>query len=314
MGPRARTLRLADPGYPGALRRLAAPPAAIHVEGSLEGLDRAVGIVGTRRATPAALALAHAMGRAFALAGWTVVSGGAEGIDRRAHEGALEVSTGRTIGVLPTALDQPYPRAHAELFARMARRGARLSEHAASGPIHRAHFLERNRIIAALSRAVVVVQAPARSGALRTALDAGALGLPVFAVPWSPNEPLAEGGVALLVEGARACRSAADVLQVLESGRSAPALPRRRRAPRPRRDPDQEAVLAALGHEASDRDSALAGSGLSAARAQAALLHLLLAGEIVEDAQGLHRVARRSRARAGTTEPPPSEDDEGSMG
>ncbi|MFO0682533.1 MAG: DNA-processing protein DprA [Sandaracinus sp.] len=293
MGPRARTLLLDGPGYPAALRRLSSPPARLHVDGSLDGLERAVGIVGTRRATPAALELAHEMGEALAAAGWVVVSGGAEGIDRAAHEGALAARSGRTVAVLPTALDQPYPPSHAPLFSRIATRGARLSEHAERGPIYRAHFLERNRIIAALSRVVVVVQAPARSGALRTALDARQLGLPVLSVPWSPREPLAEGGVALLVDGARACRHADDVLRVLGDERPTPARkPSRAHAPR---DPDEQAVLAALGHEATSRDAVLGASGLPAARAQAALLHLLLEGQITEDAQGLHRVTRRPR-------------------
>lgn len=292
MAPRARTLLLDGPAYPASLRRLSSPPARLYVDGSLDGLERAVGIVGTRRATPAALELAHEMGEALAAAGWVVVSGGAEGIDRAAHEGALAAPEGRTVAVLPTALDQPYPPSHAPLFARIATRGARLTEHAERGPIYRGHFLERNRIIAALSRAVVVVQAPARSGALRTALDARELGLPVLSVPWSPREALAEGGVALLVDGARACRHAEDVLRVL--GDEAPA-PRKASRTRPPRDPDEQAVLAALGHEASSRDAVLGATGLPPARAQAALLHLLLEGQIAEDAQGLHRVTRRPR-------------------
>ncbi len=281
-----RTLRPEDDGYPAVLRRLRRAPRTLHVDGSLEGLERAVGIVGTRRATPRALDLARRLGRDLASAGVLVVSGGAEGIDRAAHEGALEAPGGRTIAVLPTALASPYPRAHAALFERIASRGARLTEHVSARVVRPAHFLERNRVIAALSRVVVVVQAPVRSGALRTALDARCLAIPVLAVPWSPDEPAAAGSLALLAEGAGLCRDAADVLAALgERARPSPPPPLGPGA----LDPDARAIWALLDDTASDRESVVVRSGLAVGRAQAALVQLVMAGVVHEDARGVRR-------------------------
>lgn len=278
-------LRPSDPEWPSALRRLARPPAELVVDGSLAGLARAVGIVGTRRATPSALDFAHRLARELADLGVVVVSGGAEGIDRAAHEGAMEARSGCTVAVLPTALSTPYPRRHAALFARIATRGARITEHARATRPHKAHFLERNRIIAALSCAVVVVQAPFKSGALRTASDARTLGVPVLATPWSPDEPMAEGGLALLSDGARLCRSASDVLVAMGER---PARARRAERPGPR-DDDAGRLLALLDERALDRDTLVTRSGLPAARAQALLVELLLEGAIHEDAHGIRR-------------------------
>lgn len=285
--PLGRMLSPSDADYPASLHRLARPPRRLHVDGSLEGLDRAIAIVGTRRATPAALRFTRALARALADEGWLIVSGGAEGVDREAHEGALDAPEGRTLAVLPTALASPYPTAHAALFAEIATRGARLTEHTTRATTRPAHFLERNRIIAALSRAVVVVQAPWRSGALRTAADARTLGLPVLAVPWSPDEPEAAGSLELLASGAHLCRNAQDVLRALGL-----AAPRTRARPPTRQlaltlDDDQRAVLALLDDAAIDRETLLSRTTIPAARAQAALAHLVIEGLAHEDAHGV---------------------------
>lgn len=281
-----RPLRIEDEGYPAVLRRLSDAPEVLFVDGALDGLDRAVGIVGTRRATPAALALTREMARALAELGVVIVSGGAEGIDAAAHEGALDARSGRTIAVLPTALARPFPVRHAELFERISKRGARLTEHSDPKRVLAAHFLQRNRIIAALSRAVVVIQAPSRSGALRTAVDAKALGLPVLAMPWSPNEIKAQGGLELLVRGASVVRDANDVLAVL--GESTPKK-RARAQQMSLVDPDQAAVLAAIEETAIDRETLLARVTLPIARAQAALMELVIDGRVHEDAHGVRR-------------------------
>jgi DNA processing protein len=281
-----RTLAIDDDAYPAALRALARPPTKLYVDGSLDGLDRTVGIVGTRRATPAALDLAYEMASTLAERGVLIVSGGAEGIDRAAHEGALAADRGRTLAVLPTALARPYPRAHASLFARIATRGARLSEHADTRSMHRAYFVERNRIIAALSKLVIIVQAPFGSGALRTAADAGTLGVPVAVVPWSPSEPMAAGGLELLVRGAHIVRHANDVLALLGD---APIAKRRARTSRAR-DTDEQRVLASLDETPIDRETLVMRAGLPSARAQAVLARLVIEGAVHEDAHGLRRV------------------------
>ncbi len=288
----ARALHVDDAEYPAALRRLSDPPPILHMRGTLEGLERAVGIVGTRRATPGALALTRELARTLAERGVVIVSGGAEGVDRAAHEGALDAEHGRTIAVLPTALGSPYPRAHAALFERITRRGACVTEHASSARVYKASFLERNRIIAALSCAVVVVQAPSRSGALRTAFDATALGVPVLAVPWSPSELAAAGGLALLARGAGLCRDAEDVLAAIGESPRSERRQRRRAAQLGLLDDDQQLLLALLDDTALDRDLLLTRTNLPTSRAQAALARLVIDGLAHEDAHGVRRAPR----------------------
>jgi DNA processing protein len=287
MAPAPRTIRIDDADYPAPLRRLARPPEVLYVEGSLDGLERAVGIVGTRRATRAALELTRRMAGELAEDGVVVVSGGAEGIDRAAHEGAMDANEGRTIAVLPTPMSSPYPRAHAALFARIAQRGARLSEHPDGTPTRRGHFVQRNRVIAGLARAVLVVQAPVDSGALQTAADARALDIPVLIVPWSPTELAAIGGLELLAKGATLCRGAADVLRAL--GEQPRKIARAPRVDGWRADEEERALLACLDESAVDRETLLTRVRMPAARAVAALMRLVIEGVVIEDARGISR-------------------------
>jgi DNA processing protein len=275
-----------DPRFPATLTTLARIPRVLHLAGSLDGLDRSVGIVGTRRATPDALALTEELAHDLAAAGWLVVSGGAEGIDRAAHDGALAHGSGRTLAVLPTPLDQPYPRSHRGLYERIATRGGCVTELASGAATHKGHFLERNRIIAALSRALVVVQAPEQSGALSTAIHARALGRPLLSVPWSPREPMGIGSNELLANGARICRNARDVLSAL--GAPTPRPVRRARAAPPP-DPDERAVLDVVEAQAVDIDTVAARAGLSVPRAMAAVIRLVIDGRLVEDPHGIRR-------------------------
>jgi DNA processing protein len=188
--------------------------------------------------------------------------------------------------VLPTPFERPFPAWHAGLFDRIAERGARVTERASTDTPHASHFLERNRIIAALSRVVVIAQAPFRSGALRTAADARALEVPVLAVPWAPTERAAVGGLALLANGATLCRDANDVLAALgEPTVSTKAL----RRPRPRARGDDAALLAVLDELAVDRDTAFGRAGLDARRGQAALTRLVMNELVHEDLLGVRR-------------------------
>ena len=139
-----------------------------------------VAIVGTRSASHIGRRRAATLGASLASAGLSVASGGALGIDAAAHEGALSVG-GHTISILPTGLVKPYPARHIALFEDIvAGGGALISEHRKLYPIHRSSFVRRNLIIAALADATVVVEAPARSGALSTARAARRYGKPVF--------------------------------------------------------------------------------------------------------------------------------------
>ena len=143
---------------------------------------RSVAIVGARNATPYGMTVAGAVAAELTAAGWLVVSGAAFGIDAAAHRGALAAG-GATIAVMAGGVDVPVPRSHAPLLARINDQGLLVSEYP-PGTMPRKHsFLERNRLIAALSRATIVVEAGSRSGSLNTADWAATLGRPVLAVP-----------------------------------------------------------------------------------------------------------------------------------
>lgn len=194
------------PAYPAALRALDVPPPILFARGDLSLLDGpAVALVGTRQCTPEGRRTAERIAGGLAAAGAIVVSGLARGIDAVAHRAA---SPRRTIAVLGCGVDVVYPQANQRLQEAIAREGLLLSERLPGTPPYPYLFPERNRIIAGLSRAVVVVEAPSGSGALITADVARALGRPVFAVPGPLGAAAYEGsngrirdGLAVLVTG-----------------------------------------------------------------------------------------------------------------
>jgi DNA processing protein len=206
----------ADAAYPDLLSRIYAPPPVLYVKGRLlpdEG-ERSLALVGARAATPAGLTLARHMARQLAAAGATIVSGLARGVDTAAHRGALDVA-GRTLAVLGSALDRVYPAENARLVDAIAERGAVVSEFPlGTAPLPR-HFPRRNRVIAGLSRAVVVVEAGEKSGSLTTASSALEEGRDVLAVPGHPSSPLAAGTNRLIRDGAALVRDAVDVASEL---------------------------------------------------------------------------------------------------
>ncbi len=191
----ARRLLPADPGWPTQLDDLADPPTDLWWRGAADLrllAATSVAIVGSRDATSYGLGVARDWAAELCAAGWCVVSGGAFGIDRAAHLGALAVG-GPTIAVLAGGVDVPYPRSHAGLLAEIGLAGGLLAE-CAPGTTARKHlFLRRNRLIAALCRATVVVEAGLRSGALSTARHAAALCRPVLAVPGPVTSPSSAG-------------------------------------------------------------------------------------------------------------------------
>jgi DNA processing protein len=192
-------------------------PERLFVAGTLPEASQTVAIVGTRYADEDGLAFARTLARDLSAAGALIVSGGAAGIDSAAHLGALDAG-GKTIAVLATGLIDAYPKQNAGLFAAIAQSGALVCEcerrTGAGGWI----FLRRNRLIAALAQIVVVVQAPARSGALATARLARGLKRRVFAVPSAPWSPRGTGCLQLLKGGAEICSSAADILSLPTRG------------------------------------------------------------------------------------------------
>jgi len=223
-----------DAGYPDALLALAHPPMAWFTRGAvLPDPARAVAIVGSRAASPYGRAMAARLAGDLAGLGFAIVSGLARGIDAAAHEAAL-VAGGTTIAVVPGGLDAIVPRHHQALAERIAASGTVASERASGPPRDRWEFVERNRLIAALSGATVVVEAAERSGALTTAAAARTLGRPVLAVPGDADREGMQGVLALLRAGAHPCTCAADVVRALDAVHPAPLRRRRRVAPGPR--------------------------------------------------------------------------------
>ncbi len=206
-------------GYPALLRDLTDPPAALFCRGRMELLgavddEPAVTIVGTREATPYGLDVAGEIGRGLGVAGITTISGMALGIDAAAHRGTLG-ARGATIAVLASGPDVAYPRRHRDLHRQIAASGLVVSELPPGQRPYRWSFPARNRLMAALARMTVVVEAGEASGTLITATFAQDLGRAVAAVPGRVSTRVAAGGNQLLRDGAPLVRNASDVLDEL---------------------------------------------------------------------------------------------------
>jgi DNA processing protein len=214
----ATIVTLEDRRYPAWLRTISDPPVVLHVRGSAGVLSRAsIGIVGARRATNYGLDTAGTLARDLSLAGISIVSGGARGIDTAAHRGALDAG-GTTVAVMGSGLDVPYPEENGKLFERIAETGAVVSEFAfGTAPLPR-HFPFRNRVIAGLSLGVVVVEGARESGSLITAALAAEGGREVFAVPGPITSRLSAGPNRLIQDGAKLVSGAGDVLEELPDG------------------------------------------------------------------------------------------------
>ena len=212
----ARVVLPGDDEYPSRLAGIANPPQLLYLRGQIAPEARRVAVVGSRDADEGGLEIARGFGDALARAGVAVVSGGARGIDTAAHEGALW-GEGSTIAVLGCGIDVCYPPGNAGLFERMARgAGAIVSELPPGTPPQQRNFPRRNRTIAGLSDAVVVVRAALRSGALITADHAAQQGRILFAVPGEVGQALASGPNELLrLDAAYPATSALDVLERL---------------------------------------------------------------------------------------------------
>ena len=205
--PEIEILLWSDEGYPERLGHLVDPPPVLFARGQLELLGRpSVTIVGSRRSTAYGRRSAEALAAQMALRRITVVSGLALGIDGASHRGALEVG-GDTIAVLGSGIDLIQPASHRRLGERIAREGLLLSEFLPGEPARAHHFPRRNRILAALSSAVVVVEAAEKSGALITVEHALDLGRDVYAVPGALDAPQSRGCNVLIRQGAQVITS-----------------------------------------------------------------------------------------------------------
>jgi DNA processing protein len=270
-----------DARYPSHLNDLPDAPAVLHVRGDLAHFERAltadrVAVIGARRATEYGLQQARGMGRGLAVAGLTVVSGMALGVDAAAHAGALDAS-GSTVAVLACGPEQAYPASKRRLHARIVASGAVVSELPPGTPVRRWTFPARNRIIAALAQATVVVEAGERSGSLITAGQAADLGREVAAVPGLVTAPLAAGTNALIADGAQLVRGARDVLELLFGAAALQLLPARPDERIAGLDADLRVLLERVGG-GCDTVSALAGSGTSVDAVLAGLAQLELRG------------------------------------
>ncbi len=214
-----RLVTLTDEDYPAALRRMGDPPVVLYVRGEWQPGDgeRGVSLVGSRMASPRGLTLARRFARELTEAGCTIISGLARGIDTAGHWGALDAG-GRTIAVLGSGMSQLFPRENEELARRICEgHGAVVSEFPMSMRPSRTSFPQRNRLVAAWSRATLVVEAPHQSGALHTArLSAEDYGNSVFALPGDIDNKLAAGCNALIRDGAILCTHPQELLDDMQ--------------------------------------------------------------------------------------------------
>ncbi len=277
-----RFLARSSADFPPLLRAVHDPPVGLFVRGSapIDLLSRpAVAIVGARSCSTYGAHVARMLGRELAAAGLVIVSGLARGIDGEAHRGALEAS-GATVAVLGCGVDRDYPASHARLAADVAKSGAVVSEYARGVEPAPWRFPARNRIIAGLAEAAVVVEARERSGALITADFALEEGRDVFAVPGEITSALSAGTNRLLQLGAAPLTRAEDVLELFGLGRREPVPI----------DVGAAAVgvLAALRDAPASADALARSTGLGAAELSAALTELELAG-VACQGEGVYR-------------------------
>lgn len=266
--------------YPEPLASTISAPAAIFVWGDDTCLHKPkIAVIGTRGATTYGRAAAQKFAEAFALAGVTVVSGGAAGVDAAAHEGAIE-SGGRTVAVLGTGVEQVYPAMHRQLFQRIRGSGCLVSQFAAGTRPKPFRFPLRNHLIAALSDAVLVVEAPERSGALITAHSAADLGRQVFVVPANITNMNFRGSHALIRDGAALVDHPDQVLEAVGIDPMGP------KPSLPEMSPTQSKIVNALAVRPLSAELIVDQTGLSTAEVLSELTILELDGRVLRDPTG----------------------------
>jgi DNA processing protein len=263
-----------DPEYWPALLRLEDPPVGVFLRGRPLSLEhRRVAIVGSRRPSATGVEVARTLAHGSAVAGLVVTSGGALGIDARAHEGALDAG-GSTVAVLGSGIDQEYPATNRRLLREIVDRGTLVSEYPPGVPAEPFRFPARNRLIAGLSIGVVIVEGVARSGTRSTADFASQVGIDVFGVPGAVTSQLSEAPNALIRDGARLIRGIDDLLHDLgvepaPSARTPEGLPA-----------DQRAALEVL-EQPMLPEVVARETGLSVPDTLSALVHLELRGLVL---------------------------------
>jgi DNA processing protein len=271
-----RFLTLYDPDYPDGLRQIHAAPIVLYVKGGFEAADKyAISIVGSRSSSEYGMQIAEKMACTLSLSGLTVVSGMARGIDTASHKGALRAA-GRTVAVLGSGIDVPYPYSNKELMRSIESSGAVVSEFPFGTGPNKENFPRRNRIISGLSLGVVVIEATLDSGSLITVGYALDQGKEVFAVPGNVTSVNSRGTNDLIKRGARLVESAEEVIE--ELGPLLKGILREDRKPPPEMNEEEQAVHSCLDTEPKHIDLITRGIQMTSGRALSVLLSLELKG------------------------------------
>lgn len=286
---KARVLLADDPDFPRMLAEMSDPPAVLYVWGDLAQARRlAVAFVGSRNCTAYGLAATRLLARDVGATGQvTIVSGMARGIDTAAHEAALDVGAG-SVGVLGNGFGIVYPPSNQRLYDRMVEHGCLITELPPDQPPHAGAFPRRNRLISGLARAVVVVEAAVKSGALITVDAALEQGRNVLAVPGPITSPTSVGCNKLIQQGATPALTAGDILEEIglprgEAGMGATAGKGDSRSAPPDLDDVQRSLWDALGPELTHVDALVVAGGGDASRVLTALTDLELRGIVRQE-------------------------------
>ncbi len=276
----------ADPEYPRLLKEIPSPPPLLYFRGEVELLENLgetplVAIVGTRQPSEYGIRWTRQISTALAKNGFTVVSGLAEGIDTESHTAALKAG-GRTIAVLGTGVDVIYPAKNQQLYKQILNAGLVLSEYPAKTPPDRTQFPRRNRIIAGLSRAVLVMEAPLKSGALITANYANEFGRDVYVLPGRVDDYPSQGCLKLLSQGAAPILKELD--ELLKMLGAIPKLDSSLTSPEPQQlilpdlPSELQQVMNVISSESLPLDMIIQQTGMAASAVSSALLQLELMG------------------------------------
>lgn len=270
------SLKIADPGFSKLLSEISDPPEVLYYRGNIELLNEplSVAVVGTRKASAYGISVADKICTELAQRGIVIISGLARGVDAAAHKAALKVD-GKTIAVLGDSLDKIYPPEHKSLAEEIIRKnGLVISEYPDGAQTYKSNFVARNRIIAGLSRASIIIEAPLDSGALITADFALDYNREVFSVPGPINSPNSAGSNNLIKQGARPLLSAEDVLEVFN------LLPLRTPKPALSLSSEQVKIIDALSENSLNLSEIIERTDLDAATVSKNLTMLELADKI----------------------------------
>lgn len=284
----AAVVAIDDEQYPPLLRAIHDPPPLLYVRGDASVLpDAQLAVVGSRRASPAALRVAELLSGQLARAGLSICSGMAIGIDGAAHRGAL-AANGKSVAVIATGIDRVYPYRHRTLAAQLEQSGCLVTEFPPGTPPLRQNFPQRNRLISGMSLGVLVIEAALPSGSLITAGTALEQGREVFALPWSMLHEGGRGCLQLIRDGAKMVLAVEDILDEL-----APLYTLQQdqsgAAPGSVVAPEASWLLALVGFEAVTLDELVHRSGRPVAQVLGELSFLELGGQVARMAGGYIR-------------------------